>query len=197
METSGGSLGIAYIKQFMKDVNKQANALAAESLGAKALTSYKKAKIGANLRVLLQQPTSITRAAAMVDPKYLVKGLQKKANYEEMFNHSEIAYWKSLGFYQTDMGRNMKDILLDNESLVDRYTMGAYGKADDFAWGHLWEAIKLEQADAHPDMDHTSSEFMDLVTERFDEVVDRTQVVDSVFHRSQLMRSNSLFTNIG
>ena len=132
----------------------------------------------------------------MVDPKYLVKGLQQKANYKEMFDHSEIAYWKSLGFYQTDMGRNMKDILLDNETALDRLTMGMYGKADDFAWGHLWNAIKLEQADAHPDLDTTSFEFLDLVSERFEEVIDRTQVVDSVFHRSQIMRSQGAATKV-
>ena len=196
LEASGGELGVAYIKQFVKDINKQANTIAAESLGAKALSGYKKAKVGANLRVLAQQPTSIIRAADMVDPKYLIKGLQQKANYEEMFDHSEIAYWKSLGFYQTDMGRNMKDILLDNEGIIEKYTMGMYGKADDWAWGHLWSAIKLEQADAHPGMDKASAEFLDLVSERFEEVVDRTQVVDSVFHRSQAMRSNSLFAKM-
>ena len=196
LEAAGGDLGIQYIKQFMKDVNKQANSLAAESFINQSISRYKKAKIAASARVLLQQPTAIARAAAMVDPKYLISGLQQKADYEEMFNHSEIAYWKSLGFYQTDMGRNMKDILLDNESPIDRLTMGVYGKADDFAWGHLWEAIKLEQADAHPDMDTTSSEFMDLVSERFEEVVDRTQVVDSVFHRSQIMRSPGAATKV-
>ena len=196
LEAAGGNLGIQYIKQFMKDVNKQANSLAAESFINQSISRYKKAKIAASARVLLQQPTAITRAAAMVDPKYLVKGLQQKANYEEMFSNSEIAYWKSLGFYQTDMGRNMKDILLGNESIVDKVTMGMYGKADDFAWGHLWNAIKLEQADAHPDMDTTSSEFMEMVADRFEEVVDRTQVVDSVFHRSQIMRSPGAATKI-
>ena len=196
LEASGGNLGIQYIKQFMKDINKQANSLAAESFINQSISRYKKAKIAASARVLLQQPTAITRAAAMVDPKYLIKGLQQKANYEEMFDHSEIAYWKSLGFYQTDMGRNMKDILLDNESPLDRMTMGVYGKADDFAWGHLWNSIKLEQADAHPDMDTTSSEFLNLVAERFDEVVDRTQVVDSVFHRSQIMRAQGAATKV-
>ena len=191
LEASGSTHAIAYVKQFMKDVNKQAASIATESFATKALTGYKKAKIGMNLRVLAQQPTSIVRAANMVDPKYLMAGLKQKANYEEMLTHSEIAYWKSLGFYETDVGRNMKDILMDNESALDKVSMGLYGKADDWAWAHLWNAIKLEQADANPDMDTTSSEFMDLVAERFEQVVDRTQVVDSVFHRSQLMRTNT------
>ena len=47
LETSGGSLGIAYIKQFMKDVNKQANSLAAESYINQSISRYKKAKIAA------------------------------------------------------------------------------------------------------------------------------------------------------
>ena len=196
METADGQLGINYVKQFIKDINKEANSLAAESFALQALSNYKKAKIAASSRVLVQQPTSITRAANMVDPKYLAAGLQQKANYEELFTYSEIAYWKSLGFYQTDVSRSMRDVILSNESKLDQYTMGVYGKADDFTWGHLWNAIKLEQADAHPDVDKTSSEFMDLVKERFEEVVDRTQVVDSVFHRSQIMRSKGAFAKM-
>ena len=196
LEASGGNLGIQYVKQFIRDVNKQANSLAAESFINQAISRYKKSKIAASARVLLQQPTAITRAAAMVDPKYIIEGLKQKANYEEMFENSPIAYWKSLGFYQTDMGRNMKDILLGNESKMDQLTMGIYGKADDFAWGHLWNAIKLEQADAHPEMDTSSSEFLEIVGERFDAVIDRTQVVDSVFHRSQIMRAPGAATKV-
>ena len=196
LEKAHGTLAADYVTQFMKDVNKQANALAAESFGAKNLARFKKAKIGMNLRVLVQQPTSIVRAVAMVDPKYLAKGIAQKANYEELFTHSEIAYWKHLGFFETDTARSMKDILMGNEKLLDKVTMDMYGKADDLAWMALWNAIKLEQADAHPDMDTTSSEFMDLVKDRFEKVVDRTQVVDSVFHRSQLMRSKSVYTKM-
>lgn len=196
LEAAHGRQALTYVHQFIKDVNKQANTIAAESLANKALTTFKKAKVGANLRVLVQQPTAIVRAADMVDPKYILAGLKQKANYEELFENSEIAYWKSLGFFETDTARSMKDILMGNDKWLDKATMDMYGKADDFAWGHLWNAIKLEQADAHPDMDTTSSEFMDLVKARFEAVVDRTQVVDSVFHRSQLMRNKSVFTKM-
>lgn len=196
LTASGGKLGIAYVKQFIKDINKQATSIPAESFINESIGRYKKAKIAASLSVLAQQPTSIARAADMIDPKYIIKGLTMTANYDEMFANSPIAYWKSLGFYQTDMGRNMKDILLGNESALDRLTMGGYGKADDFAWGHLWNAVKLEMADAHPDVDQTSSEFMELVSDRFREVVDRTQVVDSVFHRSQIMRAPGVATKV-
>ena len=196
LEAAHGRQAIAYVTQFMKDVNKQANTIAAESFGNKALTTFKKVKVGANLRVLVQQPTSIVRASAIIDPKYILKGLAQKGNQQEMLENSEIAYWKSLGFFDTDVGRSMKDILMDEEKWLDKVTMDMYGKADDFAWRHLWNAIKLEQADVHPDVDKTSSEFMDLVKARFEEVVDRTQVVDSVFHRSQLMRSKSVYTKM-
>lgn len=196
LTASGGKMGIAYVKQFIKDINKQATSIPAESFINESIGRYKKAKIAASARVLAQQPTAITRAADMIDPKYIIKGLTMKANYDEMFANSPIAYWKSLGFYQTDMGRSMKDILLGNESVLDRLTMGGYGKADDFAWGHLWNAVKLEMADAHPDVDQTSSEFMELVSDRFRDVVDRTQVVDSVFHRSQIMRAPGAATKV-
>jgi formate dehydrogenase maturation protein FdhE len=55
--------------------------------------------------------------------------------------------------------------------------------------GVLWNAVKAEISDTRPGLKQGSKEYFKAVTKRFDEIIDKTQVVDSVFHRSQIMRS--------
>lgn len=66
------------------------------------------------------------------------------------------------------------------------------GKADQVAWAYMWRAIKAETAAQHPRMDMNSEEFLQLASERFDEVMRLTQVYDSTLVRSQNMRSNTV-----
>lgn len=194
---SDGTLGYQYIVDFIKDINREARPLKEEEVVNKLISKYKKSAVAGSIRVLVQQPTSIVRATEMISPEYIVKGLFQKANYDEMFKWSPIAYWKSLGFFETNMGRSMKGILLgDDGNMVDKLTLDIYGKADDFAWAHLWNAVKLETMDKHPGIDPASDRFMKIVSGRFEEIVDRTQVVDTVFHRSQIMRSTTAFNKM-
>ena len=69
--------------------------------------------------------------------------------------------------------------------------MAPAGVADDLTWGILWKAVKMEVKDQNPGMDVKSDAFMKKVSDRFDDVVDQTQVVDSFLHRSQMMRSTN------
>lgn len=194
---SDGTLGYQYIVDFIKDINREARPLKEEEVVNKLISNYKKSAVAGSISVLVQQPTSIVRATEMISPEYIVKGLFQKANYDEMFKWSPIAYWKSLGFFETNMGRSMKGILLgDDGNMVDKLTLDIYGKADDFAWARLWNAVKLETMDKHPGIDPASDRFMKIVSGRFEEIVDRTQVVDTVFHRSQIMRSTTAFNKM-
>ena len=66
---------------------------------------------------------------------------------------------------------------------------GYYGQLDNLTWSMIWQAVKAEQADLHPKMDTKSEEFLNMCGRRASEVFDKTQVVDSTFHRSDAMRS--------
>ena len=184
----------AYINKFHKDENESTKTekSALEKLG----NLNKKASIGFNARVLLQQPTSIARAYMFLSPKDIPASIKGAALIKEMRETCPIAYWKSLGFRDIGTGTNMKNVLLNNESLYSKLEMGGYGLADDFTWGLIYGAVKNEIKRKNPDLDVTSKEYKDKVRERFNYIIDRTQVVDSVFHRTQNMRSdNALVKN--
>lgn len=197
-----GKDGVDYITQFMKDVNQNYVRNRDHALANKLVANYKKAKIGANLRVLVQQPTAFTRAGAIMDMKYLIEAaanlkslpaLNKRAK-EEMQEHCQIARWKSWGFYNTDIARDMRDIFLDKTNIVDKLFMDMYGSADDLTWSIIWRAVKKETEKSKPELEVGSNAYWKAVNDRFSHVIDRTQVVDSVFHRSQIMRKPDLFS---
>lgn len=66
--------------------------------------------------------------------------------------------------------------------------MDLAGKGDELAWKRLWIATKAETAALHPELTVGSEEFLQKSGARFSEIIDKTQVVDSVFHRSWAMR---------
>lgn len=204
-DTYGGKIIDQYISKFMSDLqsNTQTRRGGYERVANILLANYKKAAIGASPRVALQQPTAMVRALAEIDAKYFAKmehspqllqmATKKDNALKEMLEHCPIAYWKSMGFNQVDMARDIEDIMMNMEwSRLDVLTMSIYGALDTYTWSKIWKAIKAEQKDLHPEVEYESDEFWELCNERAIEVFDKTQVVDSVFHRSDVMRSDNL-----
>lgn len=189
----------AYIMKFLGDVNgnTKTKSDAVDALMNKALANYKKASIGMNMRVALQQPTAIFRSLMVIDPKHF-KGVKvSRKAMQEMFEHCPIALWKSWGHYDMDMGRDIEDIMMNNDwSKWDAISMGIYGELDNLTWSIMWQAVKNEVRKTHPDVKEGSQEFWDLCNERASEVFDKTQVVDSIFHRSDTMRSKNTLTKM-
>lgn len=158
------------------------------------LTSHAKAAaVGANLRVVLQQPSAYVRAAAVIDPKYLLKGfgVPSKANRADAKQYSPIARWKSWGFYDISVGKDMRSLLFNDSNFDEKlreWSMAPAGGADAVTWGALFRACLAEQKDIHPDWSEDQQKT--AAGRRLSEIVDLTQVVDSPFHKSQLMRSS-------
>lgn len=161
------------------------------------LGKYKQAKMGLNLRVVLQQPTSYLRAAAVINPKYLTKAAAspKKVDYNLVMKYAPIARWKDWGHFSLDTSKSMKSIIMEKKEMSD-YTMALAKKADRLTWGRLWKAAEYEIQDKHPGLRKGSEEYYQAVGERFSEIIDKTQVVDSTLHRPQIMRRKDGLTRM-
>lgn len=188
-----------FIRSFMKDLNgnvSKERTTGIEQMLNDSLGKAKKASVFANGRVALQQPTALMRAFAVISPKYL-KGVKAgKATMQEMFEHSPIALWKSWGYYDINMGKSIEDLMMNNGSWAEDKMSDIYGELDNRTWAVIWTMCKNEIEDKHKDVEVGSDEYWELVSERFDEVVDLTQVVDSPFHRSHAMRSKNTFVKM-
>lgn len=200
-----GEKGKKFFQTLMQDINGVSAAPSQTGYGRLTKTmvrNWKVAKVGANLRVAIQQPTAYTRAAAVISPKYLTAALaydvgRLKQGMERAESNCAIAKWKSWGYFETNIGQTMKSVLTGERDTLDKVreisTIAAeYG--DKITWGTLWNACELEARDKG--MNPGSQGSLDYCAARLSEIVDKTQVVDSVLHRSQIMRSKDMLTQM-
>ena len=195
MEKAFGSDGKNYFTTFLKDINGQKE-VSRDTLGAGLFTNAKIAAVGANLRVVLLQPTSYVRASAIIDNKYLTKALMFKPKTDKAQEHCGIAQWKALGYYDTNIQKGVADQIKGVKTWKDKaqeWSMWGAEKADSLTWGYLWNACELEIRDTRKDLKVGSKEFYDAISKRLREVIYTTQVVDSTMTRSQMMRSGQLY----
>lgn len=195
IERTFGKQGNDYIVKLVSDINGTVNK--DKSIASQLVSNMKAASVAGNLRVAAQQPTAYIRASMEINPKYLARGattITRKGQWDLICKYAPIAQWKDWGFYRMDTSRQMKDIMFNTDSTKQRFvnaTMILAEKGDQLAWNRLWRACEYECMDQHPDLKEGTEEFYERVGKRFSEVVDKTQVVDSILHRTQIMRSQS------
>ena len=185
-----GTGGKKYFTTLIKDINGFKTETGS-GIGEKMLRNAKIAAVGANVRVVMQQPTAYMRAMNMISPKYLMKAVLKPPSVAKSQKYCPIAKWKAYGFYDLDIGKGLYEILTGGTKVKDTIRNAALmpaQAADNITWGYLWNACEAETKAKHPELDVRSNAFNEAVGKRLSEIVDRTQVVDSVFHRSQIMR---------
>ena len=187
----GVNKGQQYLQKLLADIANGVKGVdVSASLTGGLLGNYKAASVGANLRVVIQQPTAILRAFDMIDPKYFISTMNPVKGFERAKKYAPIAQWKDWGYFDIHTGKQMKDVLFASESAVDKVkeaAMWGAGKMDSLSWGILWNAVETEVKDK-TELNPGTEAFYQNVAERFSEVIDRTQVVDGILQRSQIMR---------
>lgn len=214
---------INYIDQLLKDLNGGARSDPRESFSKALMSKFKKAAVMASMSVVVQQPTALIRAMALVDAKHfgiapISRGLVRTVNakkhrqlWSEVKQYAPVAIIKEMGYFDTDMGMSTKEFITAKEysGLLQKtkaiFTDSQYrderlsrlpALADEMAWVSIWQAVKREQMSKHKDLSPRSDEFLKAVGSRFTEVITKTQVYDSVLSRSGNMRSKTVFMNM-
>lgn len=198
-----GSGANDYIKQLLSDINGGV-VVRGSGIVNKLLSMAKRDAVIGSMSVAIQQPSAIGRALAYINPKYFVTGRYKKSTWEELKKYAPVAGIKEMGYFDMNIGQSALEWVTD-KSTVDSVNMLDKVKnardwtvdklavlpsfMDQVTWVKIWNAVKNETHALHKDMDVKSDEFLKLAGERFTYVIDRTQVYDSVFARSEYMRS--------
>ena len=191
-----GGDAVQYIDTLMRDINGGLIPDSREAGVNSMIALFKKNAVFASLSVVVQQYSSIARAMAVMDGKYLVRTVRQKRDYEELKRYSGVAVIKEMGGFDTTTGRSganwMMEKLADKTAREKLDKAGAYlpGKMDEAAWCHIWNAVKAEIADT-TDLAPGSEAYFERCGQRFNEVIELTQVYDSVLTRSENMRSQS------
>lgn len=197
MQKVMGPAGQRYISDLADRLNNPAVKEDVERLPRIFLRNMKIASVGANLRVIIQQPVSYLRAADEIGVGYLMGALApSKTDFEKVYEYAPIAQWKEWGNYEMNVGRTMKELLI-GQNFYERFlekSMIAASAMDKLTWGRIWRAAELEVKKKHPEL--TGNRYYETVGKRFSEIIDGTQVVDSILHRNQMMRSTSLYSQM-
>jgi hypothetical protein len=191
-----GNYADEYVRRLLESINSQTDGGLSEGFAFRQLRMVNRVAVSWNVRVALQQPFSLARAYELINPKYVTPlvGKARDVAYEEMLANSGIAKWKSMGYYDVDVSRPLETQVMKSATKADKFTevgMKAAEGADSLAWSALWNACKKETAEQNKGI--SGEELLKKTAERFDDIVLRTQVVDTVLAKSQWMRSKSFW----
>lgn len=206
LDKIGGKGSQQYWARLMEDIQNGINASAdtsTERLIQKVVGNTKGARVGANVRVVLQQPTAFLRANAVLSPGSLTKGLGKGvtpgSGWKKAQKWAGIAKIKDVGGFDQGNARSVSQQLYDTQTAMDKLnTVTSWGaeKADALTWGRLWNASEWETKRLHPDLEAGSDAFYQKTAEIFTDMIDQSQVVDGILQRSQIMRSGNAFNKM-
>lgn len=202
----GGAGSTQYWQRLMEDIQNgirvRADTNAERSVG-RIVGNAKGAAVGANLRVVLQQPTAFLRANAVISPASLSKGLVKGVTggngWRKAVRWAGIARIKEVGGFDQGGFRTINQQLYGSTGFLDRISAAAgFGaeKADAVTWGALWNASEWETKRLHPALEAGSGAFYRRTAEIFTDLIEQSQVVDGVLQRSQIMRSGNAFNQM-
>ena len=198
LQTAYGTHAVSYIRQLLTDLNGGARSDPRESTTKKLISRFKKAKVFSSASVVIQQPSAVARALALVDAKYFdfnPKLIKHKERWEELKKYAPVTIIKEMGHFDTDIGLSTAEYIKGQKTFmqkVDDVLSKAPSYADELTWVHIWEAVKRETKANHTDLKVGSEEFLKAAGKRFTEVITKTQVYDSVLSKSANMRSKSV-----
>ena len=197
MHDAYGDKAQAYVIGLIKDINGRANDNGDHPWLMKMTRSAKTAAVGSSLRVAALQFTSYPRAAMVLSPAVLAKGMSKRPQISKAKQYCGVALWKSFGFYDTNIARSIEDQIKGTtdwkQKAIELSLKGAEW-GDAITWGYLWNACEYDVVSGDNQLKVGTEEFNQAVAKRLREVVYATQVVDSVLTRSSLMRNKSGLT---
>lgn len=191
-----------YIKTFINDISGNITVDPRDSMASKMISTFRRNAVSGKLSVAIQQPSAIVRATALVDPKYFF-GHVDKNTYDTAKKYSGTAVIKEVGGFDAYTGKGLVQWMADNDKFNFRNARDAVAgwlpqKMDEITWCRIWKACENEVADTTA-LERGSEDFYKAVGHRFDDVIEYTQVYDSVISRSEYMRSKSagakLFTS--
>ena len=203
-ETRPGSGRRGYAENFITGILKAFNGTEAQGIptdetGLSMRQRYNIAQVAFNLRVVAQQPLAITRAGMLIPYRSIIRGMKLQPaviqkNIAEMQRYSGIAAWKELGFYDINISRGLTDLIKHKETWRDKVNetgMKWAEKADRITWAGIWSACKEEvvRRGTKP----SDKGFFDAVSQLFEDVIYKTQVVDSVLTKNEYMRSKGFW----
>lgn len=224
LSSAYGNNGVKYMQDFIDRINGNEPKRTTGDNANKILNffsnSAKKAAVSANISTALKQPLSLVRSWLVIDPKYTLaayaqitpgvnnivkQGKEYNRILDTMNEYSGIAVIKSMGYSDTGIGTTTRETY-DEQSLKSAYKKAKYIQqsaediamrpaefADEITWVRMWKACELE-AKAKYGNTLSTDQFNRHVADKFNEIIGKTQVVDSVLDTAPISTNRGFRT---
>ena len=196
-----GDASHKYWRNLMRDMQngQKKSVLPTARMIEKYVGNYKGAAVGANWRVVIQQPTAYFRAAVVLNPENMAKGLgngvTKGNGWDKARKWAPIAGIKDTsGFDQGSRYTIAREVYGTDGGFMSWLrdkSMSLAGKADAVTWGKIWNACEWQVA-ADTNLEVGSDDYYRQVAAVFTDVIDQSQVVDGIMQRTQIMRDGDM-----
>lgn len=192
-----------YFEKLINDANKGIRKQSGETKLVELMANrMKKGATYASLSVVVQQRTSEARAYAYIPERFFeimprrILPKQHRKAWEEMKKHCPLAVIKEMGGYDMTGGSTEKWIAGSQKftDKIDDIAGWLPAHADEVTWVRIWEAAKNMAASLRDSKtgkllyEKGSDEMLRKAADIASECLRKTQVYDSVFTRSGLMR---------
>lgn len=198
-----GDASHKYWRNLMRDMQNGMAHNASDTTKAveRIVGNTKGAAVGANWRVVIQQPTAYFRAAAILDPQNMAKGIAGGVTsgngWDKARRWAPIAGIKDTsGFDQGSRYTIAREVYGTSDGFIDKlgeWSSRGAAKADAITWGKIWNACEW-QVSSNTDLEVGSDAFYRQVADVFTDVIDQSQVVDGIMQRTQIMRDSDALT---
>ena len=199
-----GKDGKAYLMQLLKDINGLERSSIEAGVGGASrwFSRFKAAAVAYNVSTVMKQPLSVVRAFDVIPMHYfrganVLSKTERERIQNDMAEYAPIFTWKQYGNFMMDTGKSAENIFYPQlegfASKASEAGMWGAGQADNITWMNIWRAaermVKAQREDLRPG----TEEYKQAVAEIFNRCIDETQVVDSLLHRTEIMRSPSQY----
>ena len=198
-----GDASHKYWRNLMRDMQNGMVHNASDTTKAveRIVGNTKGAAVGANWRVVIQQPTAYFRAAAILDPQNMAKGIAGGVTsgngWDKARKWAPIAGIKDTsGFDQGSRYTIAREVYGTSDGFIDKlgeWSSRGAANADAITWGKIWNACEW-QVSSNTDLEVGSDAFYQQVADVFTDVIDQSQVVDGIMQRTQIMRDSDALT---
>lgn len=224
IESTSGRAAVNYVNTLIQDLNGGVRGVGSGQTIDKMVGLFKKGAVFASASVVIQQPSAIARSMVVLNPKYLISGAAQstkarvsneqmfregKRTWEELKKYAPIARIKEMGYFDTGLGHpsaewmtqfdydgiwNKAAAMFKDGKYRDDVISSAPAIADQLTWCAIWNGCKAESK-AMRYVEGTQA-YYEQAAKRFTEVIEKTQVYDSVFSRAQIMRRKDGLTKM-
>jgi len=169
-----------------------------ESMVEHALRNVYASILGLNFSVTVKQPISYIVAMTEIDPKYMLKALATKPKPDLIRKYSPIGRLRLRGHVHPEMGEvsELGEVLrffTGRIALPAKFTKPILW-ADTQTVARLWNAVEFETRDRYPGLEGDA--FYEKVAERWEDVLNKTQVGGPPHTRSPVARSRDLWVRV-